>query len=87
MFTVVAEERSFTHIVIDAAMASVRLAYLIEDRVAPLLLSGALRRVLEDWCEPFPGFFLHYPGRRQVSPTLAALIDAIRMRASDGRRG
>jgi DNA-binding transcriptional LysR family regulator len=38
-------------------------------------------RVLEDWCPPFPGFFLYYPGRRQVSPAPAAFIDAIRVPA------
>jgi len=37
-----------------------------------------LRCVLDDWCQPFPGFFLYYPGRRQVSPALAAFIEAIR---------
>jgi DNA-binding transcriptional LysR family regulator len=46
-----------------------------------LVQAGALARVLEDWCQPFPGFFLYYPGRRQVSPALAAFIDAIRVPA------
>lgn len=68
-------------IVIDAALSGVGLAYLIEDQVAPLLKTGALARVLDDWCQPFPGFFLYYPGRRQVSPALAAFIDAIRVPA------
>ena len=67
--------------VIDAALAGVGLAYLIEDQVASLLQAGALSRVLDDWCPPFPGFFLYYPGRRQVSPALAAFIDAIRVPA------
>jgi hypothetical protein len=42
--------------------------------------------VLEYWC-PLRGFFLHYPGRRQVSPALAALIDAVGVpaRARKGR--
>jgi DNA-binding transcriptional LysR family regulator len=66
-------------LVIDAALAGVGLAYLIEDQVTSLLQAGALSRVLEDWCPPFPGFFLYYPGRRQVSPALAAFIDAIRL--------
>ena len=65
--------------VINAALAGVGLAYVIEDQVASLLKAGALARVLEDWCPPFPGFFLYYPGRRQVSPALAAFIDAIRV--------
>ena len=67
--------------VLDAALTGLVLAYLIEDQVASLLRAGALSRVLEDWCPAFPGFFLYYPGRRQVSPALAALIDAIRVPA------
>ena len=67
--------------VIDAALAGIGLGYLIEDQVAALLRTGALLRVLEDWCPPFPGFFLYCPGRRQVSPALAAFIDAIRVPA------
>jgi DNA-binding transcriptional LysR family regulator len=67
--------------VLDAALAGLGLAYLVEDDVAPHIRAGTLRRVLEDWCEPFPGFFLYYPGRRQASPALAAFIDAIRVPA------
>jgi len=67
--------------VIDAALAGMGLAYVIEEQVASLLRAGALARVLEDWCPPFPGFFLYYPGRRQLSPALATFIDAIRVPA------
>jgi hypothetical protein len=52
--------------------------------VTSLVEAGALTRVLEDWCAPFPGFFLYYPGRRQLSPALAALIDAIRVPVKRG---
>ena len=45
-------------LVIDAALAGVGLAYLIEDQVASVLEAGKLSRVLDDWCPPFPGFFL-----------------------------
>jgi DNA-binding transcriptional LysR family regulator len=72
--------------VLSAAQSGVGLAYLIEDQVSSLLRAGALSRVLEDWCPPFPGFFLYYPGRRQVSPALAAVIDAIRVPAK-ARKG
>jgi len=72
--------------VLDAALAGFGLAYLIEDQVIAALKAGTLARVLEDWCPPFPGFFIYYPGRRQVSPALAAFIDAIRVPAK-ARRG
>ncbi|HKN07980.1 MAG TPA: LysR family transcriptional regulator [Pseudomonadota bacterium] len=65
--------------VLDCALAGLGLAYLVEDQVSSMLKAGALTRVLEDWCPPFPGFFLYYPGRRQVSPALAAFIDAVRV--------
>jgi len=71
--------------VLDAALAGAGLAYLFEDQVASLLRARALSRVLEDWCPPFAGFFLYYPGRRQVSPALAAFIDAIRVPAKAGK--
>jgi DNA-binding transcriptional LysR family regulator len=67
--------------VIDAALSGVGIGFLLEDQVSSLIQAGALRRVLADWCPPFPGFYLYYPGRRQVSPALAALIDAIRLPA------
>lgn len=49
--------------------------------------SGALTRVLADWTPPFPGFYLYYPGRRQVSPALGAFIASIRVPAKTARRG
>jgi len=67
--------------VLDAVLAGIGLAYLGESQVASLVQAGALSRVLEDWCPPFAGFFLYYPGRRQVSPALAAFIDAVRVPA------
>jgi hypothetical protein len=33
--------------------------------------------VLEDWRPPFPGYHLHHPSRRQNSPALALLIEAL----------
>jgi DNA-binding transcriptional LysR family regulator len=43
------------------------------------LASGTLIRVLEDWCPPFPGFFLYYPSRKQQPAALAALIETFRL--------
>jgi DNA-binding transcriptional LysR family regulator len=66
-------------LVIRAAIDGVGLAFMGEDRAAPHLASGALVRVLEDWCPPFPGFFLYYPSRRQQPAALAALIELLRL--------
>jgi len=65
---------------IDAALAGTGVAYVFEDTVDSLIEAGALVRVLKDWTPPFAGFFLYYPSRRQVSPALAAFIDAIRFK-------
>ncbi|MGI2032403.1 LysR family transcriptional regulator [Rhizobium panacihumi] len=63
-----------TGIIRQAAMSGVGLAYLPEASVASELATGRLTRVLEKWCEPFPGFYLYHPSRRQTPPGLRALI-------------
>ena len=54
------------------------LAFLLNDLVADDLASGRLVALLDDWCEPFAGFFLYYHSRRQLSPALRAFIDWMR---------
>jgi DNA-binding transcriptional LysR family regulator len=66
-------------LVIRAALDDVGLAFMDEDKARQYLASGALVRVLEDWCQPFPGFFLYYPSRRQQPAALSALIGALRI--------
>lgn len=39
------------------------------------LASGALVRVLQPWCAPFPGFFLYVPSRAQMPAKIRALMD------------
>lgn len=41
---------------------------------------GQLVRVLGEWCQPFAGYHLYYPSRRQVSPAFRLLIDRLRWR-------
>ena len=66
-------------LLIRAAIDGVGLTFLMEDHAAPYLANGQLLRVLEEWCEPFPGYFLYYPSRRQQPAALAALIDTLRL--------
>src|SRR5206468_12439563 len=77
-------------LMIRAAIDGVGLAFMSDDRAAPHLASGALVRVLEDWCPPFAGFFLYYPSRRQQPAALSALIETLRLQddrqPSRGRR-
>lgn len=65
---------------LNAALSGMGLAYLLEDAVRSHLTAGRLKRVLEDWCPPFPGYHLYYPSRRQPSPAFALLVDALRYR-------
>ena len=66
--------------IVTAAVASFGLACLPEDMVIADIRKGRLRRVLEDWCPPFPGFHLYYPSRRHASPAFALLVEALRYR-------
>jgi DNA-binding transcriptional LysR family regulator len=66
-------------ILIQAAIDGTGLAFTLEEHVSAHLASGALFRVLEDWCPPFAGYFLYYPSRRQQGPALSALIEMLRL--------
>ncbi len=67
-----------------AALAGFGLAYLPEDMVLDDVVQGRLVRVLDDWCETFPGYHVYYPSRRQASPALKLVIDALRYSPGDG---
>ena len=64
---------------IRAALDGVGLAYTLEPHVQAWLAKGQLVRVLDDWCQPFAGYFLYYPSRRHQPPALSALITALRI--------
>src|SRR4051794_1976096 len=64
------------------ALAGLGLAYLPEDQVQADVAGGRLVRVLDAWCEPFPGYHLYYPSRRQHAPAFAVLVEALRHRSS-----
>ncbi|MCU4179686.1 LysR family transcriptional regulator [Bosea sp. BH3] len=67
--------------ILQAALDGRGLATVFADQAAGLIASGKLISVLEDWCAPYPGFFLYYPSRRQTPPALTALVDALRHRS------
>ncbi|MDO5091429.1 MAG: LysR family transcriptional regulator [Cardiobacteriaceae bacterium] len=64
-------------LVLDAALAGLGLAFCIEPYCAAQLASGQLQRVLQDWCPPYPGFFLYYPDRRKTA-ALRAVVEVLR---------
>lgn len=63
---------------VRAAVAGFGLAFAPEDMTAEHIAAGPLQRVLEDWCEPFLGYHVYFPSRRQSSPALALLVAALR---------
>jgi DNA-binding transcriptional LysR family regulator len=67
------------HLMTRAALDGVGLAFMMEEYAGPFLTSGKLVRVLEDWCQPFAGYFLYYPSRRQQPAALTALIETLRL--------
>ena len=69
-------------IAIRAALDGVGLAYLFDYQVRSSIAAGKLRRLLEEWSPPFPGFHLYYPSRRQMPPALRAFIDFLQSPAA-----
>ncbi len=65
---------------LQAALAGLGLAYVMQDRAAPHVASGKLVQVLAGWCAPFDGYHLYYPSRRQMTPAFALLVDRLRFR-------
>jgi DNA-binding transcriptional LysR family regulator len=61
------------------AVAGLGVTLSLENHVRDALERGELVRILEKFCEPFPGYYLYYPQRRHASRALRALIDHVRL--------
>lgn len=68
------------HIPLHIAAAEAGLGFLatFEGYVAGAVAAGRLVRVLDDWCQPFPGPLLYFPSRRQPPAPLAAFVGFVR---------
>ena len=64
-------------LMVEAALEGTGIAFAFESQVADLIARRKLVRVLEDWCPYYTGFYLYYPGRRQVPGALRAFIDFV----------
>ena len=71
---------------IRLALAGMGVTMVREDRVRDAIVKGELVPALEEFCTPFPGYYLYYPQRRHASPTLRAFVDFLRRRTRNGRR-
>src|SRR5436190_5532353 len=65
---------------LNAALAGYGLAYVPEGIVQPHLAKSRLKRVLVDWCQPYSGYHLFYPSRRQSSAAFKLVVEALRER-------
>ncbi|MGH8788383.1 MAG: LysR substrate-binding domain-containing protein [Cupriavidus necator] len=65
---------------LQAALDGVGLAYVPFDLIEPHVTEGRLMPVLEEWWPQCPGFHLYYANRRQISPALALVVDALRFK-------
>jgi DNA-binding transcriptional LysR family regulator len=72
-------------LMLRTALAGAGLTFGVEETFRPDLAQGSLVAMLEDYCPPFPGFFLYYPDRRNVPPKLRAMIDFAREHAAASR--
>ena len=64
-------------VMLRAALCGAGLTFGVEETFRPYLERGELVAMLEDYCPPFPGFFLYFPDRRNLAPKLRALLDHV----------
>ena len=73
-------------LILDTALDGLGLAYLPLDQVERHIAARRLKRILDKWTPPLPGYHLYYPSRHHNSPAFKLLVDALRYRAK-GRSG
>ena len=66
-------------LIVHAAQGGVGLGYVWEQRAAAALADGSLIQCLEAWCQPEDWLYLYYPSRRNMSASLRAVIEAMRV--------
>ncbi|MEI9422464.1 LysR family transcriptional regulator [Mesorhizobium sp. Cs1299R1N1] len=62
-------------LMIKLAVAGAGITFGMEQSFRPWLDRGELVPILETYCPRFAGFYLYYPGRRNLAPKLRALVD------------
>lgn len=62
----------------DATLAGYGIAFLPEILTRPWLDSGKLLPILPEWWAERTGFYIYYPGERQLLPALSMIIETLR---------
>jgi DNA-binding transcriptional LysR family regulator len=65
-------------LMIRMACAGGGITFGMEETFRPYIQRGELVTLLDEFLPPFPGFFLYYPGRRNLAPKLRALVDHVK---------
>jgi DNA-binding transcriptional LysR family regulator len=63
---------------VQAAVEGLGFLLTMEGYARAAIATGRLVSLLADWCPPFAGPYLYYPGRRQQPPSLAAFVAFVR---------
>lgn len=70
-------------LMVNTAVVGGGFTFGVEETFRRHIERGELVPVLEEFCPPFPGFFLYYPDRRNHAPKLRALVDQVRRQAAE----
>ncbi|ASP54271.1 LysR family transcriptional regulator [Sinorhizobium meliloti] len=61
-----------------SALCGAGITFATEEIFRPFVETGELVPLLQDFLPPFPGFFLYFPQRRNMTPKMRALIEHVR---------
>ncbi|RVG04009.1 LysR family transcriptional regulator [Sinorhizobium meliloti] len=61
-----------------SALYGAGITFATEETFRPFVETGELVPLLQDFLPPFPGFFLYFPQRRNMTPKMRALIEHVR---------
>nr|MBA2814008.1 LysR family transcriptional regulator [Candidatus Pantoea persica] len=68
-----------TGIMVYTACAGAGIAFGMEETYRPYIARGELVPLLEDFLPTFAGFYLYFPGRKNLALKLRALIDHMKI--------
>ncbi|WP_175817386.1 LysR family transcriptional regulator [Burkholderia diffusa] len=66
------------NLMVEAALAGIGIAWVLEELVSDHLEAGRLIRLLPEWSQPFPGLCLYYPANRHPPTALRLFVQAVR---------
>lgn len=69
-----------TDLIIEAVLQGAGIACLTEVQARELVKAGRLVRMLEEWCQSFPGYHIFYPERKNNSAAFRLFIERLRMK-------